>query len=632
MFSDLVGYTAIAQRSEERAMRLLEEYRKILRPIFLKHNGREIKTIGDAFLVEFSSAVEAVKCAVEIQEAVKRRNEEIPELGSFMVRIGLHIGEIMEEEGDVYGDAVNIASRIHSFAELGGICLSGQVYEAVSNKLNFEIESIGKHNLKNVLRPVEIYQIASNSTKANHSLMLPRNRIAILPFVNISPDRSDEYFADGLTEELISKLSRVKGLRVIARTSVMQYRGREKRISEIGKELNVGTIVEGGVRKAGDKIRVTVQVIDTNTEEHLWSESYDRKLDDIFSVQTEIALKITESLPERVAFVDSLRHMEDTKNITAYTLFLQAKELAHQREEYALRRALDLLKQCIYLDSTFARAYVALADCYSYLGVRNFMDRDDAVNNAKVALEKAIKINPNLSEAHSQLALIAWFEDDFRAMEREAMKAIELNPSSSDAYFMLSLSKATDGYLREAIKLIEIAYRLDPLSPRVIGYLGLFYLYSEQEDKAIDFWNRTLDLNPFENYRNMAEYYMSKGMYDLAENMVQAMERLSPADIVAVAFRGVLYALEGKVREAEDTIKRMKEQFKEGATVVCYEGLIRLLLGDIDGYFDCLFRAVEKHVLLVFQVRYSKLYERGRSDPRYREVLTKSRVDPELHD
>src|SRR5438445_3481247 len=283
MFTDMVGYTTLGQKSESLSLALVDEQRKLIRPILNKHDGREVKTMGDSFLVEFSSALNAVRCAYDIQRAAREFNISLPLERRVHLRVGVHLGDVLNSQGDISGDAVNVASRINYLADDGGVCLTRQVYDHVQNKFELPLKSLGPQSLKNVNAPVETYRMEMpwDETRATQPTELDKRRIAVLPFANMSPDPADEYFADGLTEELISKLSLVKGLRVIARTSVMSYKKKDKRISEIGAEPGVGSIVEGSFRKAGNKIRVTTQLIDVRDDQHVWAQSYDSNCDDV---------------------------------------------------------------------------------------------------------------------------------------------------------------------------------------------------------------------------------------------------------------------------------------------------------------------------------------------------------------
>ena len=367
MFTDMVGYTALGQRNESLSLALVEEQRKLIRPILARHNGREIKTIGDAFLVEFLSALDAVRCAYDIQRAVREFNISLPEERRVHLRVGVHLGDVVESGGDISGDAVNVASRIEPLAEDGGVCVTRQVYDHVQNKFELKLASLGVKPLKNVSMPIEVYKMVmpwSVETPAP-SVQLDKKRIAVLPFTNMSSNPEEGYFADGMTEELITSLSGVRQLTVIARTSVMGYKGTTKKVREIGRELEVGSVLEGSVRKAGSKVRITAQLIDAATEGHLWAQNYDRQLEDVFAIQSEIAEKVAGEL--RIRLVDSEKRTlekKPTENTEAYTCFLRGRELFREETEASLRQAIGLFEKAIELDPRFARAYVGVAECH----------------------------------------------------------------------------------------------------------------------------------------------------------------------------------------------------------------------------------------------------------------------------
>ena len=298
MFTDVVGYTSLTQKNEALALRLLQGHERLLRPIFRKHHGKEVKTVGDSFLVEFASALEAVECAGDVQNSMRELNSTLNPNERFMLRIGIHVGDVVHSRGDVYGDAVNVASRIESLAEPGSVCISQQVYDHVRTKSEVATVYLGKQQLKNVDLPVDTYRVVLPWEKKPPPAppAASSHRVAILPLTNISPDPNDEYFSDGMTEELISAVSKVGELRVISRTSVMKYKGAGKTVGEIARELNVGAVLEGSVRKAGARLRITMQLIDVKSDEHLWSQSYDRNLDDVFAIQDELAQTIVTTL------------------------------------------------------------------------------------------------------------------------------------------------------------------------------------------------------------------------------------------------------------------------------------------------------------------------------------------------
>jgi adenylate cyclase len=304
MFTDMVGFTALAQRDEPAALRLLAEQRTLATPLFSSHGGRVIKTIGDGFLVEFPSALESVLCAREIQDAIVRRNASGNNTERLELRVGIHVGEVVAQGDDIVGDAVNVASRLEPLAEPGGICVSEQVLDQIRNKIPMTCERLLAPRLKNVETPINAYRVSAGSDgrppPAPSRALGSYVRLAVLPFTSMSPDPSDEFFADGLTEEMISHLSRGSALRVVARTSIMPYKGASKGIREIARELSVGSILEGSVRRSANTVRITVQLIDAGSEEHLWAHSFDRELTDIFALQDEICQTVSKVLQGRL--------------------------------------------------------------------------------------------------------------------------------------------------------------------------------------------------------------------------------------------------------------------------------------------------------------------------------------------
>lgn len=631
MFTDMVDYTRVSQNDERRAMSMLDDQRRIVRGLLQQYGGREVKTIGDAFLVEFSSSLSAVNCAVAIQESMGRRNAEQPVENQVSLRVGVHLGEVMERNGDIYGDAVNVASRIEPLAPPGGICVSRQVHENVSNKSYFAFKSLGRRELKNVPEPLEVYSLVMSSKEGNSHVeqsALPADRVAVLPFVNISPDPNDEYFADGLTEELITRLSQVGGLKVIARTSVMNYKKKEMHASEIGAELGAGTLVEGSVRKAGDKIRVSVQVIDSNTEEHRWSTNYDRSLGDIFAVQSEIASRVTESLPGSIMRLPAQRDLSGTENVEAYTAFLRARELIREPGEASVRSAIAVFQDAVELDPSFGRAYVGLAGAYSKLGSEGYVTRDEAGAPAKAALAKALEISPNLAEAHAQACLFAWFDDDFATAEAEGRKAIELNPNLADAYSNLALLMSSAGDLPESIRLLEKARELSPLSSEV-SFLGQLYFYSGREKEAFEIYRKLEVTDPVACCARMGEYELTKGSLDRAKTQLARLERLAPDRVSVVGLGGMLAAARGEKEQAKKVIARLEEEFGGVSVMPNYVAYVYYMLGDLDQAFSWLEKAVDGHSLIPHVIRYSPLFASLRSDPRYRKVLIKNGLNPE---
>jgi len=627
MFTDMADYTSLSQKNEALALQLLEEHRNIIRPIFSRHNGKEVKTIGDAFLVEFSSAVEAVRCSFDIQQALHELNLVRPTERKILLRVGVHLGDVIHSQNDVYGDAVNVASRVEALAPIGGVWITAQVNDHVKNKLPFPLTSHGRKELKNVGEAVEVFQLVFpwDKQEAASQSTIEKRRIAVLPFTNLSSNPEEGYFADGMTEELITSLSGIRQLTVIARTSVMKYKGSQKGASEVGKELNAGTLIEGSVRKAGNKVRITAQLIDSATEGHLWAQNYDRQLEDVFAIQTEIAEKVADEL--RIRLVDSEKRTlekKPTENTEAYTYFLRGRELFREETETSVKRAISLFEKAIELDPKFARAHVGVAECHQFLGNYGYEPSDVSIATVRPILDYAINLDPNLPEAHSSLSEMYYNEDDAVRSEAEARRALELNPSLPDPYDELGELAALKGDPEEMVRQSESAYRLDPIRPRFIWRLGVAYLYAGRGEEAIEHWKRTEQLAPAPSYRGMVEYYVSKGDLEKAEEFYAKSEKLEPTNPRIIWLGGFIAALKDDRERALLAVKKI-EDLKIGPIGFNFVGYVHYALGDLDSYFEYLTKALETHTIIPSSLMYSPSFAKARTDPRYAELVTKVR-------
>ena len=626
MFTDVAGFTRLTQGDEPETLRLLDDQRRLIRPTLAGHGGREIKTIGDAFLVEFQSALEAVLCSIAIQQVM--HDQKIARAGTLSLRIGIHVGDVIEGGNDILGDAVNIASRVEPLAEPGGVCISSQVHDQVVNKSDLRFVYLGEKTLKNVTAPVRVYKVVMPWEKREAQVSgLDKKRLAVLPFVSMSPDPNDEFFADGLTEELIGKISQIRGLEVIARTSVMSFKKKDKMVSEIADQLSVGTVVEGSVRKAGNRIRVTVQLIDANTESHLFSNNYDSDLDDIFRVQSDIAEKVAGSIPGAV--LSGLKPWEEkeTQDTTAYTEFLQASQLSDQDEEGPMRHALALFDQAVSRDPGFARAYAGMAECYRRLGNSGYMQWEEAIDKGRTAVRKALEINPDLAIAHCVLAQIMFMADEsLDARRDELRKALGLNPNLAEAAYQEAQEAGSAGDIDGMVSATERAYQLDPLSPVTVRLLGIAYLYAGRIEDALEHWKKTLNLNRYGTYRAMFDYHASRGYYEEAEKDLREMERLGPTLEYTYLNRGLLAALTGDLKTAHDMIERLDSTHAPGWARSSSAGYIFLLLGDQDRFFDYMFKAADDHTLAVTTLRYNPLLQKAKDDPRFPEVFTRAGI------
>ena len=629
MFTDMVGYTALGQKNESLSLALVEEQRKVVRPILLRHNGREVKTIGDAFLVEFGSALDAVRCAYEIQRATKEFNLPLAEDRRVHLRIGVHLGDVVELQGDISGDAVNVASRIETLAEDGGVCITRQLYDQVKGKVDIPMSSLGPKPLKNVAEPMEVFRMVmpweTKETPAGRGL--DRFRVAVLPFANMSPDSRDEYFADGMTEELITSLSGVKQFTVIARTSVMKYKGSQKGASDVGKELGVGSLLEGSVRKAGNRVRITAQLIDTATEGHLWAQNYDRNLDDIFAVQSEIAEKVAGEL--KIQLLPSEKRIlekKPTENIEAYTLYLKAKQLSHEGSQAGHMEAISLLEEALSLDPSFVLAYALQAYDYRRSSIQG--DYTTVTGKAEVAAKRAIELGPEYAEAHIAMAEALMALDRLDEARREMQRAVEINPNLSEAYMALAENHTTFGRFDEALSCARKASDLDPLSYVARERMAFTYRVAGRPDEALQEFERLKELGArgAELYVNTFLCYFQTGDLGRAEDELTQAKKLSPDGVTVRAGWGMLYAKMGKRREAEAELEQLSRVATEWGKWFS-QLWVRTVLGDLDEAFDALMSLAEIHGW-PYAVKFDPLLKPLQIDPRFHEFCLKVGLPP----
>jgi len=563
LITDIVGYTLLGQTDEDLALKLLEEHDALLRPLFSAHGGRVVKSMGDGFLVEFPSALQATRCAIAIQEALHTRNSAQPPERWIRLRIGVHVGDVVHRQGDLFGDGVNVASRIAPLAEPEGVCLSAQVYDHVWNKVHLPLVSMGKQPLKNVRVPTEVYCVAFpwSQVRPEEPRPLERNRIAVLPLVNISPDPDDSYFADGMTEELIYTLSKIRGLRVIAQTSVMKYKAVRKSVAEIGQELRVATVLEGSVRKAGHHLRINLQLVDAQTEEHLWAEAFDRDLEDVLAVQSEIARKVAEVLEVKLLAGERQKlEPRAPSDVDIYMLYLKGRHFWNQRSESGLRRAIEIFQDVIAADPDYALAYAGLADCYSVLASRGSLPIHEALPKAREAAQKALELDPTLAEANASLALIEWlFEHNVERAAALFRKAIAQNPNYATARHWYANLLSDLGRPSEALAEMKRALALDPLSPIINMALSAVLWESGQFSEALEQHRRAqaLAADFVEGHVSLAAVLQTAGRWAEAEAELNKALDLDPeSSAVRRAFAEHLAFL-GRCDEALEALHKV---------------------------------------------------------------------------
>jgi TolB-like protein/Tfp pilus assembly protein PilF len=628
MYTDIEGYTALTQDDESVAMKLLEAHRELIRPVFAKYSGREVKTMGDAFLLEFDSALQATECAAEVQRVQRVYNESAPK--KVPVRIGIHAGDVIHRDGDVYGDAVNIASRIVQLAAGGEIFISAQVYDQVHNKVPYRLSKLGPQALKNVSFRTDVYklELPSQTSKMNEVWKPDRHRLAILPLVNITNDPNDEYFADGMTEEMISTLSNVSGLTVISRTSTMQYKGAKKNLVDIGRELGAGTLLEGSVRKAGNRVRITIQLLDAREDKHLWAQSYDRELQDIFAVQSDVATNVADALKVKLLDREAAQiRKKPTENTEAYLLYLKGREYWNKRSESAIHRAMEYFQLALDADPDFALAHVGIADCWSVLPSWGYTSVPEAAPKGRQAVLKALKLDSALAEAHATYALeLALYEWKWEEAELEFKRAIELNPNYASAHQWYSFSvlrcnRRLDETLKEAYKALE----LDPLAPVMSLNLGQTFYYQEEHEKAIEYYNKALAIDPgfLVAYEQQAGSYLASGRYDKGIELLETYLPKTQTETETKLGLAWAYGIAGRIDEAKRLIAEVEQtKHKKPIPLVQFADAY-CALGETDRMFEFMDKAALQREFFVPFSLIDPFYKRYRSDPRFIALKTK---------
>ena len=668
MFTDMVGYSKLSQINEDLALQLLEEHRNILRAIISKHCGCEIETIGDAFFIEFESALEAVRCAVEIQEALHQRNQTAPKDKQICIRIGVHLGDVIHRDKNVLGDGVNIAARIEPLAEPEGICISQDVARQVQNKIDQRLIKLAPQNLKNIQLPIDVYAIqlpwSKKITTSKSDLSPEKDRqkrpaliygifilfliiiaialyifltripssdldssIAVLPFKNMSENIENEYFSDGITEDVIAQLAKISGLRVISRTSVMQYKNSEMSLKKIGKELNVANILEGSVRRIGNRIRIVAQLIDASTDDHIWTNTYDKEYAEIFTIQSDVAENIAKELQAKITQKEKSRiEMKATENLEAYEYYLKGRYFWNKMMPNDIETSMEYFKQAIELDPNYALAYSGLADAYSILGNFNVLYPSETYPKAKTAALKAIDLDDNLAAAHNSLAFALMYSDwDWDGAEREFKKAIELNPGYAPAYVWYALHLTILGRFEEATVISEQAIKLDPFSQVIMANKGLEFYFNRSYDLAIEQNLKILEINPLFHaaYVTLGGAYIQKSMYTDAIVTFSKAGMFSEGHPIPVAGLGYSYAAAGRQDDALMILELLLERAEEEYVSSFWIAVVYSGLGNKDEAFNWLEKGFQEKDGAMVYLKVMPIFDSLRSDKRFISLLKK---------
>jgi len=546
--ADVKGYSHLMQDDEEATVRTITTYREVMTNLIQGHDGRVVDAKGDNILAEFASVVDAVRCAVEIQKELKVRNAELPENRMMEFRIGINLGDVIEEEETIYGDGVNIAARLEGLAEGGGICISRMAFDNVKNKLDVGYEYLGEHSVKNIAEPVRVYKVlmepeyagkvmGEEKPKRNQrrwaalasaliivfgalaiwhfyfrpppiepasvekmAVPLPdKPSIAVLPFTNMSEDPKQEYFSDGLTEEIITALSKTPRVLVIARNSTFSYKGKAVKVNQVAEELGVRYVLEGSVRKAGDRVRITAQLIDALTGHHLWAERYDRDLRDIFDLQDEITIKIISAL--QVELTDgelASIAAKTTDNLQAYLKFIQSRKPLYTLTKEGIAKARRLCEEAIALDPEYANAYIRIgASHWLDISLGASKSPKESLKRAFEFVKKAQALDDSLPEVHTQLGYLYIMTRQHDKSLAECELAINLAPNSATAHMWMGLALKFAGRFEEAVRYTERALRLDPLAPPwYFRAMGSAYSWVGRHEEAITLIKKTLQRTP----------------------------------------------------------------------------------------------------------------------------------------
>jgi adenylate cyclase len=581
--ADVVGYSRLMRDDEEATVRDIASRRVLITEIIQQHHGRVIDSPGDNILAEFASVVDAVNGAIKIQDEIKKSNADTPKDRRMEFRIGINLGDVIEEEERIYGDGVNIAARVEGLATGGGIAISGIVYDSIKDKLSLGYHYLGEQDVKNIPEPVRVYRLLTEPGDAGKMIGAEKSKprrsryiafgafaliilvagvlvvwnnyfrvqiesasvekmafplpekpsIAVMPFENLSGDPEQQYFSDGITEQIITSISKVPYIFVIARQSSFAFRDKQLTVQQIAKELGVRYILEGSLQLSGERLRINVQLIDATSGHHIWAENYDRKLDDIFAVQDEICKNIMVALQVKLTMGEMARiHADTATNIRAYEKYLKGLEHYFRRTKEDSLIAQQLLQEAITLDPEYITPYIRLGSVYLdeiWFGMTK--TPSESIAKAEAMVQKAIDIKGDTARSYILLSHIYLLKKDLDKAIAHGEKAVEQTPSDATPHFILGMALRSNGQYEAAISSIKKALRLNPVKPlRQLNNLAWAYLGSQQQEKAISTWNETIERNPdyLFAYMGLTAAYWIAGFEDRARQAAKHVLRISP--------------------------------------------------------------------------------------------------------
>jgi adenylate cyclase len=495
--ADVVGYSRLMEADEKATIARLNACRHIIDGLVGEHHGRVFGSAGDSVIAEFISPVEAVRCAIDIQREIEAHNAELPEDRGMRFRIGVNLGDVVVQGDDLLGDGVNVAARLQALGEPGGICISGPVFDQVEGKIDHAFENLGAQRLKNIARPVRVYRVGLDETgsarevRGSEPLPLPdKPSIAVLPFVNMSGDPEQEHFSDGIAEDIITELSRFHSLFVIARNSSFHYKGRSPKVQDIGRELGVQYVAEGSIRRAGNRVRITAQLVEARTGNHVWAERYDRELEDIFAVQDEVTQAIVAAIEPELAGAERERALrKPPDSLDAWESYQRGLWHFHRYDAENNAKAQAFFRQAIGHDPDFASAHASLAYALYVDVVMGFVaDPGDRLSQAHEAARTAVRLDAKDAFGHAILGRLLMMQGEHEDAVAACRMAVALNPNYPMAHYSLGLSLTIAGRPEEAVPMFDQALRLTPHDPLLWSFLawkGIALMCQRRHEEAL---------------------------------------------------------------------------------------------------------------------------------------------------
>lgn len=635
MFTDIVGYTAMMQENETAGAAIRQRHRKVFQAEHENSQGQILQYYGDGTLSIFKSAVEAVKCAITMQQQFQT-GEIVP------LRIGIHLGDIVFDEDDIYGDGVNLASRVETLGIPGSILISDKMNSAIKSQNSISTQSLGFFEFKNIKDPVEVFTVVNNGVRIvkrselKGKLKENKKSIAVLPFVNMSSDPENEYFSDGISEEILNALVKVEGLKVTARTSSFMFKGKNMDVREIGAQLGVAHILEGSVRKAGNKVRITAQLVSTLDGYHFFSETYDRTLEDIFVVQDEIASTITNHLREHLSETEHQEQLvvAPTLNFEAYETYLRGLYYFNQfGNDQLMGKAIPYFQKSIEIEPDFGLPHARMAISYVFQAWAMELTWEEAHQKAIVHIERLKDLGVETAETYfAQAVFDIFFKWNWVDATATIKKGLELFPNYSSLYHAYSTLYYIKGNMEGAIRAHKVGFELDPLSIEMIFFMGIAFLWNDEFEKSLPYLNKVVEMVP--SHRTASEYIgwtnAFMGNYDKAIEIFNKLDPPFGYRLQQPTCLGWVYLKQGKNEKAEDCLQMLLDLETQYDNLSIDLMTLYASFGDLDNAFKYLEKSIRNRVGDAMMFRSDTFLKPLRSDYRYKEMKALIGEVPEL--